>query len=179
MFALYGDLQGIFASLSPIEGAGLMALTAFCDALWLALTVAAALARDVRALALLLGPQTIFLALWSQNASAELTQLAGIAYPAALCAGTLLLDGERRAGLLATVRHWTGGALAAGLIAAHIPKAVGTVDYYAFNPEKDLLKYAASHFDLLEQAIGAETVRIEVGASPWIALTFLAEFGRR
>jgi len=61
-----------------------------CIVAWATLILFAAANRNAAALALLIGPAAVVLALYASDQPASAVQLAGFPYPAALCAAFLL-----------------------------------------------------------------------------------------
>jgi hypothetical protein len=169
------DLNSVFPEVSSVSRTVLFAIFFAGVVAWGALTLYATAKRNASALALLLGPAALIIALYALDQRPTAVQLAGFPYPAFLCAAFLLAQQREPS---AKLRH----ALAVGalvvLVSVHIPRTIGSVRHYTIDANRNQM-FAVSDFDRLQSAIGDEEVYVDIRGNMWNVLPIMVELGRR
>jgi hypothetical protein len=176
---LLTDLNSLYADVAWVPGRVLFALWLVCMAAWATLIVIATAKRNASALALLCGPVAVVLILYALNQARAAVQLGGFPYPAALCAGFLLVQQREQAGRSAVgLRDALVPAILVVLVLAHVPRLIGSVTHYARDSDRRQM-FAVSDFDRLQAAIGDREVYVDVRGNIRNVFPIMVEFGRR
>jgi hypothetical protein len=175
---LITDLDSLFSPVALVPRGALLALFLGCILAWAILVLFALASRNAPALALLCGPVTLILIFAVLDLRAPTVQLAGFSYPAALCAGFLLVQQCEQNRPSRAVLGYLLVTISA-LFSLHIPRVIGSVVYYTLEADRRQM-FAISDFDRLQAAIGDRDVYVDIhGVMTRTIFPIMTELGRR
>ncbi|MBI5132495.1 MAG: hypothetical protein HZA66_23900 [Rhodopseudomonas palustris] len=181
VFARAADLEHQGARLSLFTEAQLLQLTWLMGAIWVALLVAAIVQRNAEATALIAGPMLLLLVLYLAGARSMVFQMIGTFYPLGLVG---LISVAETAWLQPNAPRWRtraaavgGAALAALVIAAHLPRFIGALDRFEGPNTPVKYQFTKQEIDGLAKAIGSDPAMIDVVEAPQFGLALVVGLG--
>jgi hypothetical protein len=165
--------------ISGVSVKTLRRMTSFACAVWLALAALAILVRDPKAIAFLLGPMLLLIALWLAHRGPEAFQMTGYLYPTSLCGIARLID-HRRSRQSRRGAAWpvAVAALAVVCIGLRVPRFAGSVRRYAGSSMPTNQVFTLRQTDRLVAAMGSAPVEVDIPSLTHL-LFVVIEIGHR
>jgi hypothetical protein len=147
---------------------------------WLVLATIAVFIRSAEAVAVIIAPMLLLVALRLCNVSSVAFQMIGIFYPFGLCGAAILIGNVTRIGNVSGVvfrpLQFLIPWLVLVLVTLHIPRCVGGLQRWCLaTPLTN--QFVRSQIANLADKIGNETVDVDLGGEPPLSIMVLMELG--